>query len=99
MIGHEVRLSQTNSYGCVPLCECGWIGEVIPPVEWDRKKGVRSLRRYELCENLAVVAHGRHLLAVRADIARQSDEQLASIGKRIDLANDVLLRRGRFGHS
>jgi hypothetical protein len=99
MIGHEVRLSQTNSYGCVPLCQCGWIGNVVPAADWDHKKGARSIRRYELTENIARGAHDVHLQEVRADIAQRSDNELARIGKMIPLANATLQRRGRWGHS
>jgi len=99
VIGHEVRLSQTNTYGCVPVCECGWIGTVEAPAAWDNKKGAWSVRRYELTESLAKAQHGKHLVAVREDLVCRSDAEPARIGKLIPLANATLQRRGRYGHS
>jgi hypothetical protein len=97
VIGHEVRLSETNRGGFVPICECGWIG-AVPPMQYKidpttaRKRKLRDLSR-----SLANDAHALHLHDVRADIARDSDRELARIGKLIPLANATLQRRGRWG--
>ena len=98
MIGHEARLSQTNSYGWVPTCECGWIGDVVPLLKSKRDKSNRNGRSRELTKSIALTRHGQHLLDVRADIARRSDAELARIGKMSELANATLQHRGRYGH-
>jgi hypothetical protein len=98
LIGHEVRLSETNGHGWVPLCECGWIGDVAPMVGYDPKAPLRAKVRRELTQSIALDAHQRHMNQERADIARRSDAELARIGRAIPLANATLQRRGRWGN-
>ena len=98
MIGHEVRLSQTNSYGWVPLCECGWIGDVVPHVAALKHETKRSERVRTLTQARAVVQHDAHLHDVRADIAHRSDAALDAHAKLTTLANATLQRRGRWGN-
>lgn len=98
MIGHEVTLHETNSHGIVPICECEWIGAVHPATYKVDKVSGRARRLADLTRGLAFAEHGRHLLDVRADVARQSDRALVSHGRLIHKVNDSsLVHRGRFG--
>jgi hypothetical protein len=99
MIGHAPRLSETNAHGWVALCECGWIGTVVPMAGYDPSAPLRLKRRREITQSIALDQHAIHLHDVRADIAAESDRELARIGTRINLANSTLQRRGRWGHS
>lgn len=98
MIGHECRLSRTNSGGVVWVCQCGSIVDVVPLVPVGPEESQRSRRRLELTESIARARHGGHLDRVRADIAKRSDAELARIGKLIPLANRTQQHRGRWGH-
>lgn len=97
MIGHEPSLSQTNTYGWVPLCECGWIGGVVQPALSRKDNTPRTTRTAELTKSIALDAHAIHLHEVRADIARQVAEALAGIGRSINAANATLQRPRRWG--
>lgn len=99
MIGHECFLSQTNSYGWVPLCECGWIGTMTQPARPLPGHSIRGSRVRELTQSIARTQHGAHLEEVREQIAALTDRALHDHGRRIDLANEVLLRRGRWGNA
>lgn len=99
MLGHEPSLTQTNTYGWVALCSCGWIGGVIQPALSGKEKTPRSQRTADLTKSIALDTHAIHLHDVRADIERRSDEHLAAIGSDIKAANRTLQRRGRWGHS
>lgn len=98
MIGHECRLSRTNTNGIVWVCQCGEIGDLTPMHKGPDDKNGRSKRLVELTESVARAKHVAHLERVRADIAADSDRELARIGKLIPKANELLQRRGRFGH-
>lgn len=98
MIGHEVTLSRTNFGGVVWICQCGEIGDVVPMVACGEEVTARSKRRVMLTEGIALARHGAHLDDVRADIARRSDHELARIGALIPASNELLQRRGRWGH-
>lgn len=98
MIGHECKLSRTNANGIVWVCECGEIGDVIPMVGIPTDATLRSRRRVELTEGIARARHGGHLDDVRADVARQSNRYLESVGQAINASNAILQRRGRWGH-
>lgn len=98
MIGHEIRLSRTNGYGWVPLCQCGWIGNVVPHVSVHKDETARAMRVRELTQAIARTQHGEHLHDVREDVTRWTDRALADHGRRIDPANATLQHRGRYGH-
>lgn len=97
MIGHEPTLSETNTHGWIPLCQCGWIGGVVQMIGYDPAAPQRLSARVELVKAIALDAHAIHLHDVRADIARQSDVALAGIGRSIVAAKATLQRRGRWG--
>ena len=97
MIGHECRLSRTNTNGIVWVCQCGEIGDVVPMVGVSKQAPARSVWRVELTEAVARARHGAHLDAVRADVAARSEMELARIGKLIPKANELFQRRGRWG--
>lgn len=98
MIGHGCRLSRTNTNGVVWVCQCGEIGHVTPMMKGPEEANGRRKRLVEVTESVARAKHGTHLERVRADIAADSDRELARIGKLIPKANELLQRRGRFGH-
>lgn len=99
MQGHEPSLTESNHGGWTALCSCGWIGETVqlPASPTPRRAGLPARR--ELAKGIALDAHTLHCHDVAADVARQSERALRDHGRRIDLANAVLQRRGRFGHS
>lgn len=98
MLGHAIRLSQTNNYGWIPLCECGWIGDVVPVARGDKGESKLYGRRVELTQSVARARHGAHLEDARADVIARSDAEFARIGRLIPFANATLQRRGRWGH-
>lgn len=97
MLGHEFRCSQTNTYGWVPLCECGWSGDVVPIVDGRASETARSRRRIELTQSIARARHGGHLDDVRVELEERSRLALVAIGRNITAANATLQRRGRWG--
>lgn len=99
VLGHGVRLTQTNSYGWVALCECGWMGDVVPHVQPLKKETARSARVRELTQSIALDRHAGHLHDVRADIARADAAVLDSLPRLVTAANATLQRRGRWGTS
>lgn len=98
MIGHEYKLSRTNTGGVIWVCQCGAIGDVVPLVGCSEELSQRSRRRVLLTEGIARARHGEHLLEVREDIARRSEHYLTEVGHAIDSSNAILQRRGRWGH-
>lgn len=98
MIGHECKLSRTNTNGIVWVCECGAVGDMVPMIDASEQVTQRSQRRVEITESIARVRHGAHLDDVRADIARRSDRYLDEVGQAINSSNAILQRRGRYGH-
>lgn len=99
MIGHDAMLSETNAHGWVALCECGWIGVVVPAHSIHDDKTKRAVRQVEITKSVALDQHKIHTHEVRAEIARASDARLAAIGSDIRAANMTLQRRGRWGSS
>jgi hypothetical protein len=99
VIGHDVKLSETNAHGWVWVCQCGEVGQVVPCRYAWNDKNRRHQRNVELTKSIALDAHKLHTHEVRAAIARDSDRRLAAIGSDIKAANATLQRRGRYGHS
>lgn len=97
--GHAFRCSQTNAYGWVPLCECGWIGVVVPVARGVKGESALYGRRVELTQAIAHTQHGAHLEDVRLDHVAYSDKVLATLSTNRVAANATLQRRGRWGHS
>lgn len=98
MIGHECTLPQTNAYGWVPLCECGWIGAVAPAVTTAARQSRRAREVAERAQSIAMDGHRKHLVDVTAEIEATSMRVLESIPRLIDASNKTLQRRGRWGH-
>lgn len=99
MIGHAPTLTETNSHGWVPLCECGWIGGVVAVPAPNDEGRPRRPARIEFARALALDYHALHVHEAAADVARQSDLALVAHGRLIDRANETLQHRGRFGLS
>lgn len=98
MIGHECRLSRTNTNGVVWVCQCGEIGDVTPMPDLPIGAKRRLAMRIELAESVARKPHGAHLKRARADVAARSDAELARIGRLIPFADATQQHRGRWGH-
>lgn len=97
MIGHEITLHTTNSFGCVPLCQCGWVGVVSPAFYKVNPVSGRAKRQRDITEQTAAMQHSKHLNEVQGDIERESHLALVSHGKLVTKANESLQRRGRWG--
>lgn len=99
VLGHGATLTRTNSNGWIPLCECGWIGNVVPLIAACEEITARSRRRVELTQAIALDAHAGHIHDVRAEIARADMAVLESLPRLVGAANATLQRRGRWGTS
>jgi hypothetical protein len=97
VLGHACELSETNAYGWVPVCSCGWIGSVHPTSRKPGKAGRPSKVQTELARAAAQDEHELHVRDIDAQLQREHRRALDDHGKRIALANEVLQRRGRWG--
>lgn len=97
MIGHEVKLSETNAHGCVAVCECGWIGTVHNCRYSFDEKRKRQLRNVYLTQSFAIVEHGAHLDAVRSNVAAQSMAAMASSAAYVQKVAPTIRKIGRWG--
>lgn len=95
--GHACSLTETNAYGWVSVCSCGWLGGVHPTSRRLGNKGRPSTVQTELAKGAAGNEHERHLRKVAAQLAADAQRALDDHGRRIDLANRTLQRRGRWG--
>ena len=96
--GHVCTLTETNRGAFVPLCECGWIGNVTPMQYRIDPVTKRKRKQRDLVRSVATAQHEGHLHDVRAQLATEAERALADHGRRVDLANEVLQRRGRWGN-
>lgn len=99
MIGHDLTFTRTNAANWIPVCSCGWIGNVEVIAAPQEGETARSLRRIEWAKDACRAQHDEHCCDIRADIAARTDRALADHGRRIDLANATLQRRGRYGNA
>lgn len=88
-IGHEYFSSVTNSYGRVPCCSCGWIGNVHPaPVTHEKVDGRRRKQPKQLHEVAAQAAreewytHCQGADMVRAAVVAAAVPNLADLAFR-----------------
>jgi hypothetical protein len=98
MLGHEVTLSETNARGWVPLCACGWVGNVVPAFYVKDPRTGRARRNVERTQSLAFAAHERHVHDVREETAREHALALDRHAKLIATATPTLRRAGRWGN-
>lgn len=82
-----LTLTQTNTGGYVPLCSCGWIGNVHPAPKVSGPKGGKERRDYTAASMSASAEWRRHHTAVHVPLV-PIDLHLAVPG---------LTRRGRYG--
>lgn len=61
---HKLTLSMTNSHGYVPVCACGWIGNVHSSPPTHDKHGKVKGHDYEKGMAGAGTEHQRHVLDV-----------------------------------
>ena len=97
VLGHALRLSETNAHGYVPVCECGWIGPVVSRAGW---RDASDRRRYEVAEltkDRARGLHAAHLVAVDNEIARASAAALDSHAAYLAAVAPTVRRIGRWG--
>lgn len=86
--GHALRLSKTNSYALVPVCECGWYGTTWPSHRKELGDGRLGPRQYELAEKGATAQHAQHAHEARPLTATRPVEQYVG----------TVLNFRRFGH-
>lgn len=99
MIGHELRMSQTNTYGWVPVCQCGWIGAVEVIADHQPGETARTLRRQDLAKDGCRGQHVEHCHAEAEAISAASERALDAHAALVGKSNDLFLRRGRWGRA
>lgn len=97
MLGHDLAFTRTNANNWIPVCSCGWIGNVEVIADHHEGETARTLRRIEWAKDNCRAQHDEHCCDVRAQIEHESDLALAAHGRLIDRANESLQHRGRWG--
>lgn len=97
MIGHDVMLSETNTKGFIPICECGWIGNVSACGYVVPEAKRRRAMQQELARSEAIRQHATHLVECENEIAVASAEALRKHGEYLKVVTPVVTRLGRFG--
>lgn len=97
MLGHKVTLTETNTHGWIPLCECGWIGIVHQHIAYTGDDTQAKRDRIASIQSNAFLEHHRHLDDERARIAAEHSDALDSHAHYVETARSTLTRIGRWG--